>query len=282
MILKRSLKTYIFKASNYTRMLLTGRINLGGESYKLKTFRQMRMPIDSSYRNYEEEVKRFFKRELATSTGHFIDVGVNFGQTLIAILDIDKNIPYVGVEPQPICAAEVNSFIRTNDLQNHYVICACLGDSNELIALNIKNDGDVNASTITDFRPAETLPNKLFSVAITGDKLLESLKIRDVAILKIDVEGAELEVLKSFKSSLEALKPTIIFEILPHKLVYNGEPLDEDTVQVRVRRENDIRLFLEGVKYQTFLLLPNGDEEACQVSACPDGKIRNYIARPAS
>lgn len=55
-------------------------------------------------------------------------------------------------------------------------------------------------------------------------------------VLKIDVEGAELAVLRGMRSILEADRPDILIEIHPVKLAARGHP---DTDPVRLLRDAD-------------------------------------------
>ena len=48
-----------------------------------------------------------------------------------------------------------------------------------------------------------------------GDKILKSLKIEDISVIKIDVEGAEAKVIEGLKETISDKRPFLIFEMLP-------------------------------------------------------------------
>ncbi|MEM0500508.1 MAG: FkbM family methyltransferase, partial [Candidatus Korarchaeota archaeon] len=46
------------------------------------------------------------------------------------------------------------------------------------------------------------------------DEVIDQLKVKKVNLIKIDVEGAELEVLEGLARTLEKYRPTVIVEVL--------------------------------------------------------------------
>jgi hypothetical protein len=50
-----------------------------------------------------------------------------------------------------------------------------------------------------------------------GDDALDLVGVTSISVLKIDVEGAELEVLRGFAGTIERLRPLIVCEILPER-----------------------------------------------------------------
>jgi FkbM family methyltransferase len=191
---------------------------------------------------------------------------------------VSRDIPYLGVEPQPGCAAAVVRFIVDNALPSHQLICCCLSDQSGLVGLGFSREGDVRASFVEGFRPRGTFSNSILSPAISGDDLLSAAGVKAVSLIKIDVEGAELEVLRSFRNTLVTLKPTITFEILPNILIGTGAVLDEGTIRERRRREAEISSFLSDIGYESYLL-ENRREIPAPLGPSPDLKVRNYVAR---
>jgi hypothetical protein len=76
-----------------------------------------------------------------------------------------------------------------------------------------------------------------------GDEVLDVLKVSNPGIVKIDVEGAELEVLSGLRHTLEKSHPFIICELLP---VY-----EEETVIGKLRRQrlDQVLSLLETLRY---------------------------------
>ena len=201
------------------------------------------------------------------------------GKLLTALLEVSRDIPYLGVEPQAACVANIQTFIMSNQLKQHRVICACLSDAEGIAELEIGYEGDVRASIIPEFRPKNTFQFKIPTVTIVGDALISSMGIEAIQLIKIDVEGAEMEVLKSFRRTLETLRPPVTFEVLPDLLVSTGAALDSQTIAIRRQRETEIQSFFESIDYATYLLTPAG-EEARPISPDTNNGVLNYIARP--
>lgn len=273
--------TKLSRVSRYVKLFGTKKILLNGRRYKVRPAQFNRLVIEASRNNYELEMKSLFQRELKNTQGYFIDVGANFGQTLISVLAIDPQIPYLGIEPQPGCASSVLQFIVDNSLPNHRLVCCCLSDGSGLVNLGFSREGDVRASFVDEFRPQGTFKNSLLSPTISGDQLLKEAGVTIVSLIKIDVEGAELEVLRSFRQTLINLKPTITFEILPNVLVGSGAQLPQEVIDVRRRREADITAFFHDVGYETFLL-DEDKEISAPLAPATDRSVRNYVARSSA
>jgi len=271
---------YFVKLLSFFKFIVFGRVFLAGRSYRVSAFLLNRLVVQAAERGrYEPELISLYRRELKAGNGCFIDVGANYGQTLFSLLDVAPDVEYLGVEPQPACASSILHFLKANALDRHKLVCACLNSSNSLVGLGLSYEGDVRASIIEGFRPKGHFSSELLVPSITGDQLVLDAGVGRVQFIKVDVEGAELEVLMSLKSTIEKFKPTITFEVLPHKLVANNESLPVDVIQVRVRRENALADFLTSQGYY-WKLLDDKYELDHDISADPCGLVRNYVARP--
>ena len=85
-----------------------------------------------------------------------------------------------------------------------------------------------------------------------GDAALRELDVRDVALIKIDVEGSEYEVVVGLHGTIRQSRPFVICEILP---VY-----DETSEKgLRRRRRVDEMLFMfKELDYRLFLIAHDG------------------------
>ena len=70
--------------------------------------------------------------------------------------------------------------------------------------------------------------------------------LEKASILKIDVEGAELEVLQSLETTIKLATPFILMEILP---VYNNENT------YRIKRQEKIELLLSQLNYTIYRII---------------------------
>ncbi len=162
-----------------------------------------------------------FKKILQIKTGSVIDVGANIGQTLNNILLIDSKREYIGFEPQTYAAAIIEIFINENNLEDKTIIPIGLSDrfsveefysfGNDLS--NFYNTGATIEKNFIDIQQEKCFQRSV--ILESGDELLKNLKVKDIAVIKIDVEGAELKVLKGLKETINDKRPFIIFEMLP-------------------------------------------------------------------
>lgn len=147
---------------------------------------------------------------------HFLDIGVNTGQTLLKVKSIDPAIRYIGFEPNPNCIFYVDYLRRLNNINDVQLICTALGEKEEFLELYYEGIEDTRATVIKD---SPAFPRKVFTKKVPVvplDKFQYDFDPSDRMIIKIDVEGFELEVLKGSQNFIRKHRPILIFEMLPH------------------------------------------------------------------
>jgi FkbM family methyltransferase len=175
------------------------------------------------------------------SKGCFVDVGVNIGQTLLKVKYHKPDIQYFGFEPNPICIFYLNELCRINTFKSNTVVFPfAIGSESGITDLTLFNNdqADSSASIVSGFRKDSL--EKIKVPVINGYQLTLLFKDFVVGIIKIDVEGGELEVLKAFENIVKRDRPLIVCEILP---VYK----EENTF--RVERQNEVQSFLRYARY---------------------------------
>lgn len=159
---------------------------------------------------------------LQMESGVFLDIGVNVGQTLVKVKALDRSREYVGFEPNPSCVNYVKELIKVNAFENCILLPVGLNTADCVLALDLFSDDptDTSASIVRDFRPNDPIHSQVFVPVFQFDSLNAILGEKTFGLVKIDVEGAELEVVKSILGMLRRDKPIILMEILP---VYSEE-----------------------------------------------------------
>lgn len=202
--------------SHATRIshLLGRRARFGGQSFKMPGYYASRLPnADDSHEDYLVAVLR---RRIEASPGVFIDIGVNIGQTLAKVIGIDRGRRYLGFEPQISCCYNVDQFLRLNELHNAAVLPIALADCNRMLTFYSHGEFDEMAGLATGSGNGAGARRANFVPARIGDEVLRELGIEDICAIKIDVEGAELQVLRGLRETLRAGNPSVIFEVLPN------------------------------------------------------------------
>jgi len=146
----------------------------------------------------------------------FIDIGTNVGQTLLKVKSKYPNAQYIGFEPSADCVSYVNKLIKLNNLFNSEIYPVGIGNETKITKLySYSSDTDQAATIIEDFefRPQSKV-NRITNVPLFDISALK-LSLKDSVFIKIDVEGSELEVIKSLANIIEEKNPIIICEILP-------------------------------------------------------------------
>jgi FkbM family methyltransferase len=194
----------------------------------------------------------------------FMDVGVNLGQTLLKIKALRPKIAYLGFEPNPFCVKFVNELIRVNDLQNCELVPAGLAAESGLLRLLVESEGDA-AGSIVDLMWDKKIHRAQKVPVFAFDDIASVFAGSQSPIIKIDVEGAELEVITGMRNFLSARRPFLTCEIL-HAF---------SNRQLETRRERNQRLLqlLAHCGYLAYRLLKNEDQSmVCGLEriACAD------------
>lgn len=182
------------------------------------------------------KLKPFFKET-------FVDIGVNVGQTLIKAYTVFENVQYIGFEPNSICVNYVHGLVAANKFKNCTIVPVGLSDRTELLKLNFYYDNkiDQSASIIEQFRPEQVIDHSVFVPVFNYSMLNHVLDKNKNAILKIDVEGAEMEVIRGLSEWIGACQPIILIEVLP---VYKQENL------FRLQRQQKMENILRSLNYK--------------------------------
>ncbi len=172
--------------------------------------------------------------------GAFVDVGANIGQTLARLRIADADRPYYGFEPNPACFHYLERFIEVNSWMNVTLFPFGIGERPSIMSMHtaVGKATDLTASFVPDSRVKDE--DITYKHAAVFDYATVAPFIREpIAILKVDVECMELEVLRSFRSAIERDRPVIVTEML------TLERHRERHVQtVELLRGSDYRVFL--------------------------------------
>jgi FkbM family methyltransferase len=184
----------------------------------------------------------------------YIDVGVNIGQTLIKLRTVDTQVQYIGFEPNPICVYYSQKLIAANQYKNTKIFPVGVSNENSMYELAFFSEANTDsaASMLEDFRPNQKTFRKEYIACFSPTEIFEKYNLPKIGILKIDVEGAEKEVLEGFAAKIVQDQPFIQLEILP---AYNAENTD------RISRQNAIEAFIKQINYTIFRVHTTPDHD---------------------
>ncbi|MBV6403815.1 MAG: FkbM family methyltransferase [Flavobacteriales bacterium] len=208
--------------------------------------------------------------------GTFVDVGVNVGQTLCQLKAVEPGRAYLGAEPDPACAHYTQELIHQLGLTAAHVVPTALGDRDTVLLLesHAAPDADPTASVVPGYRPGFTVLRRRHVAALRFDSFAAALPPGPIGVVKIDVEGAELEVLAGMEQRLRTDRPAVVVEILPP----GGQP-------ERLRRQKEVEALLERVGLRLHRIEATGPTPRIVPLAGPIGEHAdhdhaNYLALP--
>lgn len=149
--------------------------------------------------------------------GVFLDVGVNLGQTLVKLKAIEPGREVVGFEPNPVCVFYVQELVRLNAFCSCHLLPVGLHQRDSVLTLElyVEDPSDASASLVQGFRPDHEIHARVQVPVFRYDSLEGPWKERPVGIVKIDVEGAELDVMHSLAGMIRRDRPILLMEVLP-------------------------------------------------------------------
>jgi FkbM family methyltransferase len=256
-------------------------VAIGGRSYALPTSRGSSLNFSAEHEPWLDWV---YEAALQTKEGTFVDVGVNRGQTLAKMLRIAPESRYVGIEPQSGCVFHIEEFFRINGLESCTIIATAFSDHSGFARLKLNSPavGDSTASIAQAHRPDSFYVRSSVIPVFPGDALFSKLPEQAIALIKIDVEGAELEVLRGLSATLRKKRPFVVFEVLNNYLVVTRQELSVELTAYRNERARQISSFFDDAGYAVFNIRGKSliQTEIIKPEVSSDLSITNYLAVP--
>lgn len=159
-------------------------------------------------------MSKCLKRFLQMKTGAVLDVGVNVGLYLAKLRALDAARTYIGIEPNPFCNYYVQELIQLNGFADARVLPVALSAENRIGKLLACSHDDSGASIMADVKAGQDIRFAVDTLFCRGDDLLAQLSLSGgIGIVKIDVEGAESDVIDGLRRTIAADRPIIYCEI---------------------------------------------------------------------
>lgn len=151
------------------------------------------------------------------NSGTYVDVGANIGSTSLPL--VKNNIEVFCIEPNPRIASALKRNIAQNSPHSYTVVEWAVGSPDEVSRSNTTSifspNGNLGASSVNKHWNDSRVPSDSCVVPLsTLDIILDSHDIKQVSVLKIDIEGKEYEALQGFQNGF-ITQPAIIFEWRP-------------------------------------------------------------------
>lgn len=166
---------------------------------------------EGEYESLETEILKYF----AINSSTFVDVGANVGYYVVELSNfLGAKAEIHAFEPVPESFAQLMSNVELNEIST---LTKChqlaISDSEGSIRLYQPKSSGSSASSARNLHPSEDVEEIDVSTT-TLDIYIESQKLTTFDLLKIDVEGAELFVIRGALNSIKQFKPVIFAELL--------------------------------------------------------------------
>lgn len=205
--LLRSLDVYFSK--NHASMTVRHNVGLGAVfEYDVSEL------LDRSrylYGTYEYVYASAFIGQI-TAGSLAVDIGANIGEyTLLAALSTGPAGRVLAVEPNPTLHSRMFRILEINSIYNVNVVPVALGSSDDRGMLTVPPGaaalGTLQAPAVTGD------PGTSIAVSIRRlDDILVDEDRRRLGVVKVDVEGWELEVFRGGRETLANVKPVVFYE----------------------------------------------------------------------
>jgi FkbM family methyltransferase len=189
-----------------------------------------------------------------------LDIGANIGYyTMLAAKALEGRGEVHAFEPCPRPFQWLSENARLNGFTCLTLNQAAVSDANGSQPLFLPADfAGTNASLIENFT---VQGSSIMSLVVCLDSYCARKVERPVDLLKIDAEGAELNVLRGSRSLLQQQGPDIICEVL--------EPF-----------EHELNKFFRETAYRAFLITDSGLIERQEIRADPQFRDYYLTSRP--
>ena len=153
-----------------------------------------------------------------------IDCGCNYGFYSFYTASLSDRNSVIAIEASPTTAKDFEKNLNLNKF-NNIVLKNCAVSDNDDIAINFNESKNDWESSLTHSEFVESKVSKIRTQKI--DTIIKDEKLNDYSLLiKLDIEGHELQALEGAKNTIEKYKPIIIIELSTYIFNKNDKAFD--------------------------------------------------------
>lgn len=207
----------------------------------------------------------------------FVDVGANDGYyTLFAARRTGPSGHVLAVEPSSRERGNLERNIARNGLTNVTVVPAALSAETGRAALRLAQGKHSGHNTLGNFANDGVLAeNEEMVEVLTLDSAVSAVGLGRLDVVKIDVEGAEANVIAGGRQVLKAMRPLILLEISDRALRAQGS--DAKTLIGLLRGELGYEISVFSTRTGGVELLDNGGNLSPNVLAIPRERVGEVV-----
>jgi len=214
--------------------------------------------------DYEPELKLI--EPYLTDGIVFVDVGANFGfYSVYASKKVGARGIVLAVEPNPFVSNILRKNTLINSCENVIIETCALSERAGFATFWIHDQDPWGSSSLV--KTSKTPQSNIIVPVRTLDDLVDTYKINRVHVIKIDVEGSELEVIKGARRVFDSSRPVVLMEWSSERQKQAGH------------KWNELEDILREFKYEMFIADANGLQPVSRSLETQSGKY-SVIALP--
>jgi len=174
--------------------------------------------------NYEEENYNFLQQQVKKGM-HIIDIGAHIGLFSVTASQLTGTEgKVICFEPTPGTFNTLTETLRLNKCSNVTPVQAAVSEQSGVTTFYISDIEACNSNSLVKNKEEKEISAhevKLVSI----DDVVATYSMRP-SVIKIDVEGAELDVLKGGIQTFKSIKPILILGMHPEFIKMKGDTLE--------------------------------------------------------
>lgn len=158
-----------------------------------------------------------FIEKTVSSGDVVVDVGAHVGYfTLLAAGRVGPTGTVLSIEPNSFAVKELRQNVERSHLHNVLVEHTACGNSHTNVQLFLHTESNSSMASLSSANASSAVAVEV--PCTTLDELCRQRGLSRIALVKIDVEGAELLVLHGMTRIMRKMRPAIVLELEPHLL----------------------------------------------------------------
>ena len=225
--LGKSIKKFLIDNSRTSEIVVNG--------YKMQLDKNDVMQL--SLFDYEPIETELFKKEIKDGD-IVVDIGANIGYfTLLMAKLVGINGKIISFEPEPSNFTLLNKNVIINNYQNVTLEKKGISDYNGRCKFFLSTD----APGMHSLHKIDSKGEEINIDVIKLDEYFNTTGLIDkISLIKIDVEGAELQVLNGMKTILKNKKLKLLIEFIPKHLEKHGTNPDDI---LKILEKNNFKIY---------------------------------------
>lgn len=156
---------------------------------------------------------------LCHEKSNVLDVGANIGWTVLNLAQIAKQGKVLGFEPDPYNFERCSDNISLNDFKNVRAFPVGLGNANLQVNMEIRTSSNRGGNRIAPDGTNSSRPVQIVSL----DDFAPVQELNSIDLIKMDVEGYELNALRGAERLLKQHMPVLFIELDDNNLKDQGD-----------------------------------------------------------